>query len=452
MARLLYTFFLLGVLSTQARPAVLPLHDAYGPPDRGSSGPAMRSNNMDTANAGSRWTMLALATLAFAVCFAVWGLLAPLAPLFRELYGLSGTEVGLLVAVPALLGSVARIPLGLLTDRYGGRLVFSLLMLVLLIPVALAGLTRSYPALLGASFLLGLAGASFAVGVPYMVRWFPPAQHGMVLGIYGTGNVGTALASFAGPRLAADLGWPAAFWVFVPVLLGVAALFWLLGREAPGFIGSSQPLAERFAVFRRQPVSWILALFYFVTFGGFVAISVYLPTLLVTVYGLTPADAGGRAAGFVVLATLARPLGGYLSDRWGGAPVLNIVFLAVAALAVVLAFEPGMAHITVAFLGIAFAVGLGNGAVFKLVAQHFSRETGVVTGLVGAAGGLGGFFPPLLMGFVRDVTGAYAIGFMLLSELALVCFTVNVLALQRRAAALVPGDGQAPSAATTRRE
>lgn len=385
---------------------------------------------------------LVLATLAFATCFSVWGSISPLAPLFRNLYLLSGIQVGLLVAVPVVLGSLARIPLGMLTDRYGGRVVFTLLLLILLAPTALAGLTTSYASLLAVSFFLGLAGASFAVGVPFVARWFPPARQGFALGVYGMGNIGTAIASFFLPQVASGFGWPVAFWVFLPVLLVMALVFWLLGREAPGFVGRSDSLAERLAVFRRNPVSWVLALFYFVTFGGFVAIGVYLPTLLVGAYGLEPADAGARTAGFVVLATLARPLGGYLGDRWGGTPLLNAVFLAVAIVAVVLAFEPGMGLITVAFLVIAFALGLGNGAVFKLVAEHFPRETGTITGLVGAAGGLGGFFPPLLMGVVRDLTGSYAIGFMLLSEFALVCLIVNTLALQQRAARLLPNAGR----------
>jgi NNP family nitrate/nitrite transporter-like MFS transporter len=381
---------------------------------------------------------LVLATLAFAVAFAVWGLVAPLAPVFRDLYGLSGTEVGLLVAVPVVLGSVARIPLGVLTDRFGGRTIFTGLFLVLLVPVGLVGLTRSYAALLGVGFLIGLAGAAFAVGVPFLVRWFPPERQGFALGVYGMGNVGTAVAGFVAPRVAEAAGWAFAFWMFLPALLAVAALVWLFGRDAPGFAPARQSLGARFGVLRRRPLSLVLALFYFVTFGGFVAMSVYLPTLLVGAYGLDRVDAATRAAGFVAVATIARPLGGLVADRWGGAPVLNAVFAAVAAFAVVLAFEPGMAVITVAFLGTAFALGLGNGAVFKLVAEHFAREAGTVTGLVGAAGGLGGFFPPLLMGFVDDVTGSYAIGFMLLSEFALVCLIVNVLVLQQRAQRLMP--------------
>jgi NNP family nitrate/nitrite transporter-like MFS transporter len=316
------------------------------------------------------------------------------------------------------------------------------------VPTALAGLASSYGALLAVSLFLGLAGASFAVGVPFVAGWFPPERQGVALGVYGMGNIGTAIASALAPRL----GWPAAFWALLPLLLVMAALYWLLGRNAPAFTPRRDSLAQRFAIFRERPLTWVLALFYFVTFGGFVAIGLYLPTLLVSEYGLTPADAGGRAAGFVVLATLARPLGGYLADRWGGAPVLNLVFLVVTALAVVLAFGPGMTLITVAFLGIAFVLGLGNGAVFKLVAERFPGHTGTVTGLVGAAGGLGGFFPPLLMGFVRDVTGTYAIGFMLLSEFALVCFIVNLLVLQQRASLLTAGAPHPPADASGSRQ
>lgn len=389
---------------------------------------------IDSAPSGA-WLALGLATLAFAVCFAVWGLLSPLAPLFREQYALSGIQVGLLVAVPVVLGSVARIPLGLLTDRYGGRIVFAALLLFLLIPLGLAGMTSTFSTLIAVAFLLGIAGASFAVGVPFVVRWFPPHRHGMALGIYGMGNIGTAVAAIVAPALAGAFGWPFAFWGLLPVVRLMALAFWALGRDAPG-PRPAGPLATRLAPLRRPP-SWVLSLFYFVTFGGFVAISVYLPTLLVDAYGLERGDAAARTAGFVLLATLTRPIGGLLADRWGGSPVLNWSFLAVALLAIVLAFQPGMTLITAAFLGIAACLGLGNGAVFKLVAELFPGETGTVTGLVGAAGGLGGFFPPILMGLVRDLTGSYAIGFMLLSEFALGCLIVNLLVLQRRALPLM---------------
>src|SRR5215208_2293260 len=178
------------------------------------------------------WVALVLATLGLAVGFTIWGLLAPLAPLFREQYGLSATEAGVLVAVPVILGSVARIPLGLLTDRFGGRTVFSALMLFLLAPLLLAGLTGSFATLLLVSFFLGLAGAVFAVGVPFVARWFPPQRQGMALGVYGMGNIGTAVAALAAPALASGFGWPVAFWGLLPVVLAMAALFWLLGRDA----------------------------------------------------------------------------------------------------------------------------------------------------------------------------------------------------------------------------
>lgn len=384
---------------------------------------------------------LVLATAAFALCFAVWGLMAPLGPTFRQLYGLSGTQLGLLLAAPVLLGSVARIPLGMLTDRFGGRLVFSGLIVSLALPAFAAGFTKSYPLLLAVAFVLGMAGASFAVGVPFVAGWFPAHRQGFVLGVYGMGNIGTAIAGFMAPRVASAYGWQYAFWVFLPALLLLGALFWIFGRDAPRAPAAPKSLGERVAILRRQPLSLVLALFYFVTFGGFVAIGVYLPTLLVGTYGLAVTDAAGRAAGFVILATIARPLGGLLADRWGGAPVLNASFLAVAALAVVLAFEPAMVTITIAFLSIAFMLGLGNGAVFQLVARMFPRDAGTVTGMVGAAGGLGGFFPPLLMGAVRDATGSYAIGFMLLSEVALLALAVNLLVLQGRAARLAPEAG-----------
>lgn len=377
---------------------------------------------------------LALATVAFALCFAVWGLIAPLAPQFREMFDLSATEAGILVAVPVILGSLARIPMGLLTDRYGARVVFTALMLFLSIPVLLIGFADSYATLLFWGFWLGLAGSSFAIGVPYVARWFPPVQQGFALGVYGTGNIGTAISNSLAPILSATYGWPVAFWVFLPALVLMAAFFAILGREA-GPIARVEPFGVRLRVLRR-PLVWVLTLFYFITFGGFVAFSIYLPTFLVDAFGLARAEAGALAALFVVVATLSRPVGGVLSDRWGGSRVLTWVFIDIAILAVILAFRPELWLTTAVFLGIAIGLGIGNGAVFKLVAELYAGEVGTVTGLVGAGGGLGGFFPPIVMGFVRDVTGSFAIGFMLLSEFALAALFLNLLILEWRAGVL----------------
>ena len=180
------------------------------------------------------WVALALATFAMVVGFAVWSLLAPLAPLFREQWGLSATEVGVLVAVPVILGSIARIPLGIVTDRYGGRIVFTVFLFFLAVPLVLAGFADGYAVLLAVAFILGVAGAVFAIGVPFVARWFPPARQGMALGIYGMGNIGTAIAALVAPPIASTFGWPFAFWVFVPVVLVMGALVFLFGRDAPG--------------------------------------------------------------------------------------------------------------------------------------------------------------------------------------------------------------------------
>lgn len=405
-------------------------------PSVGRGGQKAESVQPPLRPGASAWVALVLATFSMVVGFAVWSLLAPLAPLFRQQWGLSATETGVLVAVPVILGSLVRIPLGIVTDRFGGRLVFTVFLFFLVVPLLLAGLAPSYGVLLGVAFVLGIAGAVFAIGVPFVARWFPPARQGMALGIYGMGNIGTAVAALVAPSIAGSFGWPFAFWLFVPVVLVMGALVYLFARDAPG-VRPVVSLSARLVPLR-QPTAWVLSLFYFLTFGGFVAISVYLPTFLVDAFGLERGDAASRAAGFVVLATLARPIGGTLADRWGGAAVLNATFIVVGLLPIILAFQPGIALITVSFLGMAAALGLGNGAVFKLVAEAFPRETGTVTGLVGAAGGLGGFFPPILMGLVRDATGAYSIGFMLLSEIALGCLIVNLLVMQRRATALMP--------------
>ncbi|HEX2986942.1 MAG TPA: nitrate/nitrite transporter [Chloroflexota bacterium] len=380
------------------------------------------------------WNNLGLATAAFALSFAVWSLLAPLASGIQKQYGLSDTQTGLLLAVPVLLGSLARIPMGIITDRLGGRITFTALMLFCIIPVVFVGLADSFGALLFWGFWLGIAGSSFAVGVPFVSRWFPPGNQGTALGIYGMGNIGTALAAYLVPWIAGQYGWSYAFWVFAPALAVAALLFWLLAEDAPITVRPVS-LAESLEVVRQHRISWLFGLFYFVTFGGFVAFSVFLPKLLVDWFGFAKTDAGFRTAGFVVLATVIRPMGGYLADRVGGARVLSWVFTAAPVLGLVLAFEalgPNIVAVTGACLALAAAFGLGNGAVFKLVAQYFPRNTGIVTGVVGAAGGIGGFFPPLVMGAVKDLTGNYALGLVLLALFTAFCLLMDYLVLLRR--------------------
>ncbi len=366
---------------------------------------------------------LLLGTVSFAVCFAAWGLIAAFAPRFRDTFHLSATQAALMVAVPVLLGSLARLPVGMLADRFGGRLVFSLLMLLCAVPAFLTPMAKTYQQLLLGGFFLGLAGSSFAVGVGFVARWFNAEKQGGALGVYGLGNIGQSAAVFLGPLLAITLGWQNIFRGMAVMLVVWAVVFWVLARNAPVAV-RPKAIGEMFGLLAREKLSWALSAFYFLTFGGFVAFSIYLPSLLRDQFHLQPADAGFRTAGFVVLATLLRPVGGWLSDRIGGARVLSVVFSVVIPFALLLAW-PSILPFTIGALGCAVLMGLGNGAVFKLVPQYFPRETGTVTGLVGAMGGIGGFFPPLLLGFFRDRIGTVWPGFVLLALVSLLMWRIN---------------------------
>jgi MFS transporter, NNP family, nitrate/nitrite transporter len=374
-----------------------------------------------TEQGGRAWRLhLVLATGAFFVCFAGWGLVAGLATQLRMRFHLDGSQTALLVAVPVLLGALARLPLGVAADRFGGRLALAALMLAAAVPMALLPTAQSFGTLVAFAFLLGLAGASFAVGVSYVSRWVPAALQGTALGIYGLGNLGQSAAVFLGPLASARFGWPAVFRGVATLLACGGLVFAIVARNA----GPPRKVRGELGAALRQPKAWALAAFYFVTFGGFVAFSVYLPTLLRDSFGLTTVSAGFRAAGFVVLATLCRPLGGALADRIGGARVLRGVFLSLIPFTCLLAWQ-AMVPFTVGALGCAILMGLGNGAVFKLVPEHFPRGTGTVTGLVGAMGGLGGFFPPLLLGSLRDHLGAIWPGFLLLGATSFGAFLLN---------------------------
>jgi NNP family nitrate/nitrite transporter-like MFS transporter len=376
----------------------------------------------DDARPGSQ-RALVLAIVSFALTFAAWGLVGGLAGVFTNLYQLSASQTSLLVAIPVLLGSIGRFPMGVLTDRFGGRGVFTVLLLFSAAAAWIVPLTNSYQTLIGAAFLLGIAGSTFSVGAAFVSRWTPAGRQGTALGLYGLGTLGQSLAVFAGPVIASQLGWETVFRGTAVLLVVWAGVYFVLARNPP-VRQASGSVTAMFSMLRRAPRAWLLGAFYFLTFGGFVAFSIYLPTLLRTQFGLSPADAGFRAAGFVLVATLIRPVGGWLADRIGGAQVLSWVFGGIALFSLLLIW-PRMVPFTVGALACAALLGLGNGAVFKLVPEHFPKDTGTVTGLVGALGGLGGFFPPLLLGLFRDTIGVTWPGFVLLSMTALVMRWAN---------------------------
>lgn len=396
---------------------------------------------------------LALATLAFLTAFAGWSLLSPLASRIQAGLGLSEIQTSLLIAVPVILGSLLRIPLGILTDRCGARLVFTLLLVGMAPVLLLLSAAQSYGVYLLGALLLGLGGASFAVGVPFVSRHFPPERQGFALGVYGVGNIGTALAARLAPQIAEVWRVPAVFVCFAALQLVMAGAFWLLARDAARPAGAPRAaLAQSLAVLRSERGAWLLSAFYFLTFGGFVAFSLYLPKLLVHLYAVTPLEAGNRVFVFVLLATASRPLGGWLADRFGAGRVLRATFLAIFLAAGVLTGTAALVPLTAACLTAAVFLGLGSGAVFKLVPQWFPSRTGVVTGIVGAAGGLGGFFPPLVMGAVRQSTGGYALGFVLLSLAALACLALNERSLRRPRAPRQPAAPVGPAQPALRPE
>lgn len=382
-----------------------------------------------TTGSGSSKALF-LSTTAFAVSFAVWGLIAALAPTFTGIYGLTATEKSLMIAVPVLLGSIGRLFSGILADKFGGRLVFAALLAFSAVPAVAIGFSTSFTQLIVFGLFLGLAGTTFPVGVGFTSRWFPPEKQGTALGIYGMGNIGQSIAVFLAPVLVVQLGnWRTVFFIFAAVTLIWGAVFYIFAENEKN-TARPKSLSESLSVLKTSRTAWILSLFYFLTFGGFVALALYMPTFLKEIFALTPTDAGARTAGFVILATILRPVGGILADKFGGARILLFVFAAIAALSLLLSFN-SIGPFTVGALGCAAALGLGNGAVFKLVPQYFAKETGTVTGLVGAFGGLGGFFPPLELGLVKDATGTYAMGFILLSAFAIVCLIVNYFSFLR---------------------
>jgi NNP family nitrate/nitrite transporter-like MFS transporter len=392
------------------------------------------------ARAGSPGPMLALATLGFALNFWAWALISPLGPMFRDsgaLGALSESDVALLVAVPVLVGSLGRIVVGALTDRYGGRIMFPAISAVTVLPVLFIAFIAldSYALLLVGGFFLGIAGTVFAVGVPFVNAWFPPERRGLAIGVFGAGMGGTAISALTTVKLFTNQGEKAPFLITAVALAAYAVVAWVFLRDAPGRVVPTTSLASRLNANARLPITWQACILYAVAFGGYVAFSVYLPAYLKTAHGLTPADAANRMAGFVLVAVLMRPVGGWLSDRFGAIPVLAASYAVVIVGAAISAGTPPLDGVgTVAFLAMAAALGAGSGGTFALIASVTDpSRVGGVTGLVGAAGGLGGFVPPLIMGYVYGRTDSYAIGLWMLSITAALTLALTLTIVRRTA-------------------
>ena len=404
------------------------------------SSAATTTTAQDTVPPGA-WRALLLVTIGFAVNFWAWALLSPLGPVYVE-QGLA-QDASLIVALPVLVGSLGRILMGGLSDRFGGHLMFPLVSLLTVIPVLFLGLAGqySYSTLLLGGFFLGIAGTTFAIGVPFVNSWFPPAKRGMATGLYGVGMGGTAISAFTTVPLVDAAGSAAPFIVTAVALVLYAVLAWLFMPDAPTWKPSGKSMLSQTLLAMRQKVTWQACYLYALSFGGYVAFSVFLPTMLKNWYGLTTADASFRMAGFVIVAVIMRPLGGTLSDRIGAVRTLLISYVAVALAALMLAFQPALMPLgTIDFIVMAAGLGLGSGAVFALVAQAADPSVvGSVTGFVGAAGGLGGFVPPLVMAAIHAGSGSYSLGIVLLliATLGAVAVTLFVGRGARRTAATV---------------
>jgi NNP family nitrate/nitrite transporter-like MFS transporter len=387
-----------------------------------------------------RMLMLAMATIGFAVNFWAWALISPLGPMFRTtgaLGKLSESDVALMVAVPVVVGSLGRIVVGGLTDRYGGRVMFPLITGITILPVLFLAFFAldSYALILVGGFFLGIAGTAFAVGVPFVNAWFPPERRGLAVGVFGAGMGGTAISALTTVKLFDHLEGRAPFLLVAAVLAIYAIASWLILRDAPGRVVPTTSLMTRVRANAALPITWQACILYAVAFGGYVAFSVYLPAYLKTEYGLTPAGAANRMAGFVVVAVILRPIGGWLSDRIGPIRVLSVCYGVVVVTATVVSTHPPVDTLgALSFLTMAAALGAGSGATFALIAQVTEpARVGGVSGLVGAAGGFGGFVPPLLMGYIYGRAGSYEWGLYLLAITAALTLALTLTIVRRTA-------------------
>jgi NNP family nitrate/nitrite transporter-like MFS transporter len=403
---------------------------------------------------------LGMSTVAFTVCFAVWTIFAIIGIRLREELQLSEAEFGLLVGTPILTGSLIRIVLGIWTDLYGGRLVFTLNMLAAAAATFLLSYAHTYPTVLLAALGVGIAGGSFSVGVAYVSRFFPPERQGIALGIFGAGNVGAAVTKLLAPLVLVAFGWQAVAEVWAVALALMAVLFWVTTKDDP-VIRQRRLTGERpksafleLAPLRNVQV-WRFSLYYFFVFGAFVALSLWLPQYLVRVYGLDIETAGVIAACFSIPASLFRAYGGHLSDTYGARRVLYWTFLVSIVATFVLSYPAadyviqgahgdirfhlgmGLVGFTVTVFVLGFFMALGKAAVYKHIPVYYPNHVGAVGGLVGMIGGLGGFLLPILFGVLLDLTGLWTSCFMALFVIVAVSLTwmhVAVRQMERAAA------------------
>ncbi|ATQ58751.1 NarK/NasA family nitrate transporter [Staphylococcus epidermidis] len=358
-------------------------------------------------------SQLTLQTLSLVAGFMAWSIISPLMPFISQDIDISPGQISVILAIPVILGSVLRVPFGYLTNIVGAKWVFFWSFIVLLLPIFLLGQAQSPGMLMLSGFFLGIGGAIFSVGVTSVPKYFSKDKVGLANGIYGVGNIGTAVSSFCAPVLAGAIGWQNTVRSYLIILSIFAILMFLLGDKNEPKV--KIPLMAQVKDLSKNYKLYYLSLWYFITFGAFVAFGIFLPNFLVDHFSIDKVDAGIRSGIFIALATFLRPVGGIIGDKFNAVQALIIDFVIMIIGALILSLSSHIVLFTIGCLAISICAGIGNGLIFKLVPSYFSKEAGSANGIVSMMGGLGGFFPPLVITFVTSITGSSHLAFFFLA-------------------------------------
>lgn len=364
-------------------------------------------------NKASGGFQLSLQTLSLVVGFMAWSIISPLMPFISQDVNITGNQLSIILAIPVILGSILRVPFGYLTNIIGAKWVFFCSFIILLFPIYFLSQAQTPGMLMASGFFLGVGGAIFSVGVTSIPKYFPKERVGLANGIYGMGNIGTAISSFLAPPIAGMIGWQTTVRGYLIVIVLFAILMFLLGDANEKKI--KVPLVKQSKKLMKDLKLYYLSLWYFITFGSFVAFGLFLPNFLVQNFNISEVDAGIRSGIFIALATFLRPLGGILGDKFNAVILLMIDFVFMIIGAIILGFSSHILLFTVGCLLISFCAGTGNGLVFKLVPFYFAKESGAANGIVSMMGGLGGFFPPIVISYVTMMTGTSHLAFIFLA-------------------------------------
>ena len=363
---------------------------------------------------------LTLQTLSLVVGFMAWSIISPLMPYISQDIKINPGQLSIILAIPVILGSILRVPFGYLTNIIGAKWVFFCSFIILLFPIFFLGQAQSPSMLMASGFFLGVGGAIFSVGVTSVPKYFSKDKVGLANGIYGMGNIGTAISSFLAPPIAGIVGWQTTVRSYLIIIAIFAILMFFLGDAKEPKV--KVPLGAQVKDLSSNYKLYYLSLWYFITFGAFVAFSLFLPNYLVNNFGIDKVDAGIRSGVFIALATFLRPVGGILGDKFNAVKVLMIDFVVMIIGAVILGVSSHIALFTIGCLTISICAGLGNGLIFKLVPSYFAKESGTANGIVSMMGGLGGFFPPLVITYVTSLTGSSHLAFILLAVFGILAF------------------------------